>query len=105
MGTELVNIKKEIINIVNECYNEHISENKIEENEKVVLDIMKEVLVANILNQTTTEDNVFVMQNLKLYKNLIKATLKLNENEIIKHMSEILKAKNEYDVNKLSTQK
>jgi len=106
MSTELVNIKKELIKNINEAYDEIITENEIAEDEIAIISILKESLIAGALKETIPEvDAIFLMQNLELYKNIIKATLAMDEEKIIKYSLETLKAKNEYDVNKLSIQK
>lgn len=92
-----MNYKTEISKVFDECIDELVNEfGEITESEKLDLELLKEAFTYQLFKEVISEkDEKFVLDNLDLYKKLIKSVFKEDENEIKKCLIELLRAKNE----------
>lgn len=90
-----MNYKDEIMKIYDECLDELLGDDKLDEDDKLDFDILREVMIAQIAKDNSSpEEQQFVLDNLPLYKRFFKALLNEDEREIKIVSLEMLKAKN-----------
>lgn len=90
--------KEELLKIYDECIAEIFEGEKLGEEDTLNLELLRESIIAQFSNQEiTAKDEKYVMDNLPLYKRMIKATITQDQLELKKVTLEMLKAKNKME--------
>lgn len=100
---DIKEMKKVIIQGIEDTFDEFVNENEyyICEEDKAVVELSKQRLLYKILDELKEENDIeFAYSNLKLYKDMYKAMFREKKEEILKVSSLLLKAYNEWRLDK-----
>jgi len=89
-----MNFQDELIKIFDECTAEIFEGETLDEDDKLDFELIRETIIAGLAKEAVSkEDQMFVLNNLDLYKRLFKTVLTDGEKEIKMVLVEILKRK------------
>ena len=90
-----MNYKDELIRVYDEVMLEILVGEELDEEDKLSFDLAREVMIASLLKDIpSVKDEQFVIDNIALYKRIMKAMFIQDEKELRMALLEMLKIKN-----------